>query len=94
MEYYFSHYYVKFLYHNETWDDDFHELHHPDCYNNLCSLEEIQKYALDLSFFNYFCSIMQPYRLTEDLWLSICGLVTPISSSIPSVQNETQGWIA
>ena len=50
MEYYFSHYYVKFLYHNETWDDDFHELHHPDCYNNLCSLEEIQKYALDLSF--------------------------------------------
>ena len=37
---------------------------------------------------------MQPYRLTEDLWLSICGLVTPISPSIPSVQNETQGWIA
>ena len=44
---------------------------------------------------------MQPYRLTEDLWLNICGLVIPVSSpsissvsispSIPSVQNETQG---
>ena len=43
---------------------------------------------------------MQPYRLTEDLWLNICGLViptspsshsVPISPSISSVQNETQG---
>ena len=50
MECCFSHYYVKFLYHNETWDKGFHELHHPDCYNNPCSLEEIQKYALNLPF--------------------------------------------
>ncbi|XP_019854771.1 PREDICTED: prostatic acid phosphatase-like [Amphimedon queenslandica] len=70
--------YVKFLYHNETKSDQFHELTHPNCETNcpLGKLKQIMKPYLvsNISQIEELCSLDEPTQPTSGNKATVIGL--------------------